>query len=120
MLHFFIFYLEAFAWAGPLARKIFGAQDPQELAVTKFYAYNQGIYNLALGIIALTGALWLIWPGATNNNIGLALVVAGCGAMLLAALALGLASAQHRSAAVKQGTLPLLAVIFALCTWLFV
>lgn len=110
VLHVFIFYLEVFAWEQPLARKIFGAQDSKELEITRFYAYNQGVYNLALAIIACVGAFILpIYPMA-----GLPLVLAGCGSMLLAALALGLKSSRHRAAAIKQGTLPALAVIAGL------
>lgn len=106
-LHFFIFYLEVFGWAGPLARKIFGAQSKEELAITSFYAYNQGVYNLALALIAALGVIFLF----TFFAVGAALVAAGCGSMLLAALALGAASPKHRGVAVKQGTLPLLALV---------
>lgn len=44
------------------------------------------------------------------TTIGAALILAGTGAMLVAAVVLALASAPHRSAAAKQGALPLLAV----------
>lgn len=113
VLHVFIFYLEVFAWEGPLARKIFGPQSAQELALTKFYAYNQGVYNLALSLIVLLG-LSLSLMG--QSAVGLALQLAGCGAMLLAAVALGVASAPHRSAAAKQGIFPLLALVLGLLT----
>ena len=42
--------------------------------------------------------------------VGAALILAGTGAMLAAAVVLALASAPHRGAAAKQGILPLLAV----------
>jgi len=42
--------------------------------------------------------------------IGVVLVLAGTGAMLVALIVLALASASHRGAATKQGALPLLAV----------
>lgn len=108
-LHVFIFYLEVFAWDKPVARKIFGPQSKEELAITSFYAYNQGVYNLALAVIAFAGAA--LTP--SHTVLGAALALAGCGSMLLAALALGLKSPRHREAAVKQGTLPLLTVICA-------
>ena len=111
LLHFFIFYLEAFAWNGPLAARIFGQQSPEEASITSFYAFNQGVYNLALGLIAGLGAVFLIIGGDALYDVGAALIGAGCGAMLLAALALGITSAAHRPAAVKQGAFPLLAVI---------
>lgn len=110
-LHVFIFYLEVFAWEGALARKIFGSQSDEELRITAFYAYNQGVYNLALAVIAGVGAV-LMCAGSTS--VGAALALAGTGSMLFAALALGLKSPKHRGAAVKQGMLPLLAVISTL------
>ncbi|MCF2707450.1 DUF1304 domain-containing protein [Arcanobacterium haemolyticum] len=110
-LHVFIFYLEVFAWEGALARKIFGPQSSDELRITTFYAYNQGVYNLALAVVAGVGAA-LSLTGATS--VGSALILAGAGSMLVAALALGAKSPKHRSAAVKQGALPLLAVIATL------
>lgn len=119
-LHVFVFYLEVFAWEGPLARKIFGQQSREELQITRFYAFNQGIYNLALAIFALVGAVILSCSHGDGPSLGVgfALVFAGCGSMLLAAMALGFASRQHRSAAVKQGTLPLLAVVCGLLFFL--
>ena len=42
--------------------------------------------------------------------IGVVLVLAGTGAMLVALMVPALASASHRGAATKQGALPLLAV----------
>lgn len=113
-LHIFIFYLEVFAWASPLARNIFGSQSSEELAITTFYAYNQGVYNLALAILALSGALVLPYHSA----IGLTLILSGCGSMLLAALALGCASSKHRAAACKQGIIPLLTLISCLALYL--
>ena len=44
------------------------------------------------------------------TTIGAALILAGTGAMLAAAVVLALASGPHRSAAAKQGVFPLLAV----------
>ena len=55
LLHVFIFYLEAFAWASPTARNIFGHATEEELAITRFFAYNQGVYNLMLAIVAGIG-----------------------------------------------------------------
>ena len=109
-LHIFIWYVEVFAWRKPLARKIFGPQAPDELAITSFYAYNQGMYNLALAVIAGVGAICTL-AAPTSQPVGFALSLAGCGSMLFAALTLGIASPKHRIASVKQGTLPLLAVI---------
>lgn len=99
LLHVFIFYLESFAWT-TRARKVFGTTE-LEAAQTKEMAFNQGFYNLFLAVIALAGV-------AMDNT---ALVVAGVGSMLAAAVVLGVTSPDKRSAAAKQGALPLIALI---------
>ncbi|MDO4909023.1 MAG: DUF1304 domain-containing protein [Corynebacterium sp.] len=102
ILHLYIFYMESFAWDKPATRKVFGELSADELAHTKFMAFNQGVYNLMLAVVTIIGLV-------LGNH---ALIAAGAGSMLFAALALGLTSAAHRGAAVKQGFLPLLAIIF--------
>ncbi|MFE5774820.1 DUF1304 domain-containing protein [Brachybacterium sp. NPDC056505] len=108
LLHVFIFWLESFAWGSERAQGVFGEQTEQEVAATRLLAFNQGFYNLFLGVLALLGVL-LTALGA--HSVGPALALAGTGSMLGAAIVLGLASPAHRGAAVRQGTLPLLAVL---------
>ena len=104
--HVLIFYMESIAWEGALARKTFGG-TPEEARPHAFYAFNQGFYNLFLALQALTG---VALAALGHVALGAALILAGTGAMLAAAVVLALASAPHRGAAVKQGSLPLLAV----------
>lgn len=106
-LHVLIFYMESIDWEGPLARRTFGG-SAQEARPHAFYAFNQGFYNLFLALQALIG-VGLVAAGA--RPVGAALVLAGTGAMLAAALVLGLSSPPHRAAALKQGAFPLLAVV---------
>ena len=108
LLHVVIFWLESLAWSGERAQRVFGEQTAQEVEATRMLAFNQGFYNLFLGILALLGVV-LTALGA--QAVGPALALAGTGSMLAAALVLGLASPAHRGAAVRQGTLPLLAVL---------
>ncbi|UOQ57899.1 DUF1304 domain-containing protein [Leucobacter allii] len=105
LLHGYIFYLESVAWASPRARAVFGT-TAEEAAATRELAYNQGFYNLFLAILVVLG----LALGAAEPAVGLALVLAGTGSMLAAALVLGISSPAKRGAAVKQGALPLLAV----------
>lgn len=105
-LHFFIFYLEAFAWTTK-GLSVFGT-TPAEAEQTKEMAFNQGFYNLFLALIALAG---MIFYGAGSTEVGLALIFAGIGSMLAAALLLFATSADKRAAATKQGIFPLLAVL---------
>lgn len=108
-LHIFIFYLESLAWEGELARKTFKTPSVQAARDSKFFAFNQGFYNLFLAGIALAGVLLLL---AGNRDTGSALMLAGLGSMLGAALVLFIASPPHRPAAIKQGSTPLLALLF--------
>jgi putative membrane protein len=108
LLHAVIFYLESIAWGSARAQGVFGAQSDEEVVITRSLAFNQGFYNLFLGIAAGLGAV-LALAGVTT--VGVTLMLVGAGSMLAAALVLLLSSPSHRGAAVKQGTLPLLAVL---------
>lgn len=108
LLHVYIFVLEAFLWTAPQGRAVFGT-DAAEAEATKSLAFNQGFYNLFLAIVAGVGIVLVAVPGA--EAAGFALVLAGVGSMLAAALVLLLSAPDKRGAAVKQGALPLLAVV---------
>lgn len=105
-LHVFIWYLESFAWTGR-ARAVFGT-TLEEAEATREMAFNQGYYNLFLAIVTAAG---LVAWARDARSVGTALVVAGCGSMLAAAALLFATSPDKRSAAVRQGTLPLLALV---------
>lgn len=107
LLHVFIFYLESLVWTSAKARAVFGT-SPQAAEATKEMAFNQGFYNLFLAVQAFVGVL-LYATG--HGSIGRALVFAGAGAMAAAALVLLVSSPDKRSAAIKQGVLPSLAVL---------
>ena len=96
LLHVLIAYLEMFAWEGPLARKTFGGAAEEARPFT-FFAYNQGLYNGFL---------------AAETFVGSALMIAGTASMLCAALGLVLKDSSYAQASAKQGTLPLLSLIF--------
>lgn len=100
LLHVYIFYLEVFAWEKPAARKVFGEASVEELAITRFFAYNQGVYNLLLAIIAGIGV-------AMRNPT---LMLAGAGSMVVAA-ALAFKSPKHRGAAMKQCVFAVIGVV---------
>ncbi|GCE41962.1 DUF1304 domain-containing protein [Rhodococcus sp. NPDC057014] len=106
-LHVYIFVLESVLWTAPRTRATFGT-SADEAAATKELAFNQGFYNLFLAIVTAVGIV-AVAIGATA--VGSALVFAGAGSMLLAALVLLLSSPDKARAAITQGTLPLLAVI---------
>ena len=106
VLHGYIFVMESVTWTSPRTRAVFGMTE-QEAQATKELAFNQGFYNLFLGIVTLIGAV-LVFTGATA--VGAALIFAGAGSMLAAALVLLVSSPDKARAAVIQGLFPLLAV----------
>lgn len=109
ILHVFIFYLETIAWQSPLAKKTFGLSD-ETARQTKEMAANQGVYNLLLAVITFVG-IALAASGA--NAVGISLILAGCGAMLGAALYLFMSSSK-KAAALKQMAFPVVATIIAI------
>ncbi|MDA2891116.1 DUF1304 domain-containing protein [Mycolicibacterium sp. BiH015] len=107
VLHGYIFVMESVTWTSPRTRAVFGMTE-DEAQATKLLAFNQGFYNLFLGIVTIIGVI-AAFTGAVA--VGVALVFAGAGSMLAAAVVL-LASARDKArAAVTQGVLPLVAIL---------
>lgn len=106
LLHVYIFYMESIAWTSRRVRATFGTSEDEALA-TKEMAFNQGFYNLFLAIVTGVGIILYL---AGRPETGLALVFAGAGSMLAAAVVLGVSSPTKWVAAVTQGALPLLSV----------
>lgn len=105
-LHVFIWYLEAFAWT-TRATTVFGHSAEQGQA-TRELAFNMGFYNLFLAIAAAGGVIGIL---AGAEAFGKGLMLAGVGSMLAAAVLLFVTSPDKRGAAIKQGILPLAAVV---------
>ncbi|MFD0705215.1 DUF1304 domain-containing protein [Alloscardovia venturai] len=108
LLHFLIAYMEMFAWEGPLARKTFGGSAEEARPFT-FYAYNQGLYNGFLAVEAIAGVIIAL---VGMKTIGVTLMIAATASMLCAAIGLVAKDSSFKSAAMKQGTLPLLGLLF--------
>ena len=109
LLHVYIWVLESFRWTDPATRRTFGTSE-SEAEITRPLAYNQGFYNLFLAIITLVGLALM----RSEHGIGSALALAGTGSMLAAALVLVTHDRTMLRAALTQGTLPALAVLFLL------
>jgi putative membrane protein len=107
LLHVYIFVMESLTWTSPRTRATFGT-TPETAETTKELAFNQGFYNLFLAIVTAIGVAAVL-IGA--KAVGVALVFAGVGSMLAAALVLLLSSPDKARAAITQGTLPLIAVV---------
>ena len=109
LLHVYIWVLESFRWTEPATRRTFGVSEA-DAPVLAPMAYNQGFYNLFLAIITIVGLALL----GSQEDVGRALALAGTGSMLGAALVLVTHDRSMARAAITQGTLPALAVLFLL------
>ena len=106
-LHVYIFYMESLAWTSPSTRAVFGT-TAEEAESSKELARNQGFYNLFLAVVTGVG---IALTAGDCDDAGRALVLAGTGSMAAAAAVLVLGNPARMSAALKQGLIPLLAVI---------
>ena len=107
LLHVYIFVMESLTWTSPRTRATFGL-SAEEAEATKELAFNQGFYNLFLAVVTGIGVGAAL---AGHGAVGAALVLAGVGSMLAAALVLLVSSPDKARAAVTQGVLPLIAVL---------
>ncbi|MET0434726.1 MAG: DUF1304 domain-containing protein [Cellulomonas sp.] len=107
LVHVYIFTLESVTWTSPRTRATFGT-TPEGAEATKELAFNQGFYNLFLAVVAAAG---VVATATGADAVGAALVLAGTGSMLAAALVLVLSSPEKARAAAVQGVFPLLAVV---------
>ncbi|MFC7671790.1 DUF1304 domain-containing protein [Mycolicibacterium sp. GCM10028919] len=107
LLHVYVFVLESFQWTSPRTRATFGT-TAEEAETTRLLAFNQGFYNLFLAIVTGVGVGFTISGGTA---VGAALIFAGAGSMLAAALVLFASDPTKGRAAIVQGTLPAVAVV---------
>jgi putative membrane protein len=106
LLHVYIWVMESLTWTSARTRATFGTTEDGALA-TKELAFNQGFYNLFLAIITVTG---IVIGGTGRYGVGLALIFAGVGSMLAAAVVLLVSSPNKARAAVTQGIFPLITI----------
>lgn len=106
-LHVYIFVLESFRWTAPRTRAVFGTTS-EEAETTRLLAFNQGFYNLFLAIVTAIGIAAVLLG---HRSVGAALILAGLGSMLAAAVVLLASSPDKVRAAVTQGALPLIGVL---------
>lgn len=107
LLHIYIWVMESLTWTSAPTRATFGISEEEALA-TKELAFNQGFYNLFLAIVTIVGIVigWL-----EHYDAALALIFAGTGSMLAAAVVLLVSSPDKARAAITQGIFPLTAIV---------
>jgi putative membrane protein len=107
LIHVYFFVLESLRWMRPSTMRIFQVPSEAAAGATKLLAYNQGFYNLFLAIGIGVGVVLL----AAIPAAGVALILAGCASMVLAAVVLLSANRKMARAAGIQGVLPLVAIV---------
>lgn len=108
LLHGYIWLMESMWWTRPAIWRRFGVRDQGTAEVIAPMAYNQGFYNLFLGVGAVVG-LVLFLTGAEAAGRTLVLFTTGC--MVLAAAVLLTSGRSYLRAALTQGTVPLLGFV---------
>ena len=111
LLHGYNFLLESVRWTHPRTWRIFGVPNQEQAEIVKPMAYNQGFYNLFLGLGAALGLI-LFWSGAEVPGLTLMLFTTAC--MVLAAAVLVTSGVRYLRPALVQGTLPLIGFVLFL------
>jgi putative membrane protein len=111
LVHVYIFVLESVRWEDPATRRVFGTTE-EIAALTQPLAYNQGFYNLFLAIVTAAGVALV----GSHREAAVALLCAGTGSMLAAALVLITSDRSKARAAVVQGLFPALSLL-CLLVW---
>jgi len=107
LLHLVFFYMESIGFMQPKIYKRFFVKDDAEARTVKIWAYNQGFYNLFLAIITIAGVIAF----SSHESVGRALVVAACGAMFGAGLALVSSDSAAARPALVQALFPAIALL---------
>ncbi len=107
LLHVYIFVMESLTWTSARTRAAFGTTE-EEAETTKLLAFNQGFYNLFLAIVTVVG---VVIGGFGYYDAAHALIFAGTGSMLAAAVVLFASARDKARAAIMQGTFPLIAIV---------
>ncbi|WP_159839000.1 DUF1304 domain-containing protein [Nocardia sp. CY41] len=109
VLHVGIFVMESVRFGDPkVYRGVFRLSEA-ELPAARPWAFNQGFYNLFLAVVTLVGVAIL----RSTPEAGWALLLAGCGSMLAAAVVLVAHDRRFARGAAVQGALPALTLLAA-------
>lgn len=108
LIHVYFFVLESLWYMRPAVWARFGIDSPENAAVTRSFAYNQGFYNLFLAVgVAIGIALVVLGDQAA----GRAIAMFSCASMAAAGTVLVLHNRSFLRAAAIQAVPPLVAII---------
>jgi putative membrane protein len=113
LLHVLFFVMETLLFRRTAVYRRFGVHTQEEADAAAFGMYNQGFYNLFLGLGTLVGVVGTVGDWRPQ---GPTLVVYGCLFMLGAAIVLVAGRPSMARAAAVQGVLPALALLALLTT----
>jgi len=110
-LHAWFFVLESVLFERPTVFRRFGLGSPEDAAIVRPMAFNQGFYNLFLAAGIVVG---LVLVGMGEVAGGRAIVLFACACMVGAGIVLVATSRRFLTAAALQAGPPLLAIVAAL------
>ena len=108
LLHAWFFLLESVWFMRPTVWRRFGLASEADARIVRSFAYNQGFYNLFLGIGAVAGVLLAL---TGDVEPGRKLVLFACGSMVAAGVVLVTHNRAFARAAAIQIVPPLVAVL---------
>lgn len=108
LIHVLFFLLESVLFDRPNVWRRFGLASPEQAAVVRPMAFNQGFYNLFLALGVLAG-LFLVVTG--NPVAGKAIALFACAAMVGAGVVLLATNRRFLVSAAIQAGPPLVALI---------
>jgi putative membrane protein len=85
LIHVLFFALESLWWMNPRVHRGVFRLNEQEATTARLLAYNQGFYNLFLGLGVASGLL--LWARG-DHPAAVAVLIFGCGSMVGAAVVL--------------------------------
>lgn len=105
--HVYVFALESISWRKPKTWKTFGLTSQEHADIIAPMAFNQGFYNLFLGIRAIVGLVLL----GVDSSIGFTLMLFTAMSMFGAGVVLFFSVKTSRRAAIIQAGPPLLGIV---------
>lgn len=114
-IHFFIFYLEVFAFGTPKFQQTFKTKN-EDHPILRAPFNNLGIYNGAIAIMTLIGLASFFAIPSSCEGWAMGMMTCGLAIMLCAGAYLFITSPDKRRAACIQGLPPLFALIFWIIT----
>jgi putative membrane protein len=110
LIHLWFFALESVLFSRPTVFRRFGLRSPEDAAIVRPMAFNQGFYNLFLTAGIVVG---LVLVSAGQRDAGRAIVLFACACMVGAGIVLYATDRRFLTAAAIQAGPPLLSIVAA-------